>query len=81
MSNAEEQLMSNTIGAVNNSLGGCLKSTSSLGLLSDKFYHLGDSQSISLPFETASFCKLLEQRHGLKKPFTPLDFYKKNTIG
>ena len=33
---------------------GCLKSTPSLGLLFDNFYHLGDSQSISLPFETAS---------------------------
>ncbi len=33
---------------------GCLKSTPSLGLLSDNFCHLGDSQSINLPFETAS---------------------------
>ncbi|SHF37366.1 hypothetical protein SAMN05443633_10435 [Chryseobacterium arachidis] len=24
------------------------------------------------------FCKLLEQLYGLKKPFTTLDFYKKN---
>lgn len=55
MSNAEEQLISNTINAVNNSL-------------EDGFCH---------PF----FCKLLEQPYGLKKPFTTLDFYKKDTIG
>ncbi len=40
---------------------GCLKSTPSLGLLSDNFCHLGDSQSINLPFETASLCLFIPE--------------------